>query len=111
MLEGVGKQPARTEPHARRQAMAKRSTTVGLDVHKDTIDVVIAEPEADGEVRHFGTIGGDLGSVDRMLKRLRRPGRRLQFVYEAGASGVPLYRPLTGEGAAIAAVGTAVATG
>jgi len=84
--------------------MAKRSTTVGLDVHKDTIDVVIAEPEADGEVRHFGTIGGDLGSVDRMLKRLRRPGRRLQFVYEAGPCGFQLYRHLTGQGVECAVV-------
>src|SRR5438093_12340963 len=104
MLGGVGNQPARTEPHARRQAMAKRSTTVGLDVHKDTIDVVIAAPEADGEVRHFGTIGGDLGSVDRMLTRLRRPGRRLQFVYEAGPCGFHLHRHLTGQGVECAVV-------
>ena len=38
--------------------MAKRTTTVGLDVHKDRIGVVVAEAGAQGEVRHFGTIGG-----------------------------------------------------
>jgi len=54
MLDGVSKQPARTEPHARRQAIGKRSTTVGLDVHKDSIDVVIAEPGAEGEVAISG---------------------------------------------------------
>jgi hypothetical protein len=56
--------------------MAKGSTIVGLDVHKDSIDVVIAEPGRDGEVRHFGKIGGDLDAVDRMLKRLRGRSNR-----------------------------------
>jgi len=74
--------------------MAKRTTTVGFDVHKDSIDVVVAEAGAHGEVRHFGTIGGDLGSIDRMVKRLEAPGRRLEFVYEAGPCGFHLYRHL-----------------
>jgi hypothetical protein len=37
--------------------MAKRSTTVGLDVHKESIDVVVAEPDAEpdaeDDLRHF----------------------------------------------------------
>src|SRR5207249_4422809 len=42
------------------RSMTKRSTMVGLDVHKESIQVVTAEPGAEGEVRHFGKIGGDL---------------------------------------------------
>ncbi len=34
-------------------------TFVGLDVHKESIDVTLAEEGPRGEVKHFGAIGGD----------------------------------------------------
>ena len=40
--------------------MEHRSMFVGLDVHKETIDVSIAEGVRDGEVRHYGVIKSDL---------------------------------------------------
>jgi len=46
----------------RRQAMEKSSTVfVGMDVHKESIDITLAEPG--GEVRRLGQIGGDRGSL------------------------------------------------
>ena len=75
--------------------MEKRSMFVGLDVHKDTIDVSIAEGGRQGEVRHYGEIASDLEPLDKVVKELRAPGRRLHFVYEAGPCGFGIQRHLT----------------
>jgi transposase len=78
--------------------MAKRTTFVGLDVHKDSITVAIAEGGRFGEVRMFGEIGGELEAVDRLLRSLRAPDRTLHFVYEAGPCGFTIFRHLTHKG-------------
>ena len=46
--------------------MAKRSMFVGMDVHKESIDVSLAEDGRDGEVRHYGVIPGDLEAVAKV---------------------------------------------
>ena len=77
--------------------MGNRSMFVGLDVHKETIDVSIAE-DHQGEVRHYGVIASDLEPLDKVVRALRAPNRQLHFVYEAGPCGFGIYRHLTQRG-------------
>ena len=53
--------------------MGNRSMFVGLDVHKETIDVSIAEGERQGEVRHYGVIASDFSRSTRWCARSARP--------------------------------------
>ena len=78
--------------------MKKTITFVGLDVHKASIDVALADAGRDGDVRFYGTIGGDLESLYKVLRKLQSKGRELRFVYEAGPCGYDIYRSLTSKG-------------
>ncbi len=68
---------------------------VGLDVHKDTIAVAVADEGRRGELRFFGTISHSCDSVLRLTKTLTETGKTPSFCYEAGPCGYGLHRLLT----------------
>lgn len=71
---------------------------VGLDVHKATVSVALAEGGRGGEVRQVGVFENRPEVLVRMATRLCKGGRRLNFCYEAGPCGYGLHRLLTGCG-------------
>lgn len=83
--------------------MSDSTMYVGLDVHKESIEIALAPLEG-GEVRHYGRIAGDLAAVDKVVSRLSKSHSRLKFVYEAGPCGYALHRHLTRKGYACSVV-------
>jgi transposase len=72
--------------------MNQTTRFVGLDVHKDTIAVAVAE---EGAVpRPEGTIANAAAAVRKLVQRLGAPGTRLVAAYEAGPTGYALHRQL-----------------
>lgn len=66
---------------------------VGLDVHKDTIVVAVAE-EGQSEAVVLGTFPHDVAKVVKRLAKLEADVSRLRVCYEAGPTGFGLCRRL-----------------
>ena len=78
--------------------MKQYSTFVGMDVHKNSIEIAIAQRGRNGEVRSYGKIDGTLEALDKVVRKLVSKGGHLHFVYEAGPCGYEIYRHLTAKG-------------
>jgi transposase len=66
--------------------MKKFSKYIGLDVHKETIAVAVAEADV-GEVRFFGEIVNTPEAIQKLVGQLIKAGAQLSFCYEAGPCG------------------------
>ena len=82
--------------------MSERTRFVGLDVHKASIAVAVAE--AFGDPEDHGRIANDPSAVRKLMQRLGGPDIRLEVAYEAGPTGYALHRQLTAMGIACVVV-------
>jgi transposase len=82
--------------------MVEGSRYVGLDVHKETIAVAVADGAA-GEPVYWGTIRNRPEAVLKLVRKLGA-GEHLRVCYEAGPTGYGLQRQLTRLGVACAVV-------
>ncbi len=78
--------------------MTHNTAFIGLDTHKDTIAVAIAEDGRDGEVRYYGQIAHEPSAVLKLVKKLGGGYGKLFFCYEAGPCGYGLQRQITSLG-------------
>src|ERR1700722_19368593 len=82
----------------RRRVMEQRIIYVGLDVHKDTIAVALAEGGKRGARREHGKIANTPAALRALGGKLARHGWRLRIFYEAGPCGYGIQPQLSEAG-------------
>ena len=78
--------------------MATFITYIGLDVHKNTIAVAVAEWGLLKEVRDNGAIANTPAALKKFIAKLASSGHELRFCYEAGPCGYGIQRQIAAAG-------------
>ena len=70
---------------------------IGLDTHKEFIEVAYVEDPRGSEVIHYGRISSAKDKLGKLARQFQSkyPDATLHFVYEAGPCGYWIYRYLT----------------
>src|SRR3954454_1917197 len=82
----------------RRRVMEQSILYVGLDVHKETIAVALAEAGLREDVREHGKIVNTPAALKVLTGKLTGQRRELRFCYEAGPCGYGIQRQLSAMG-------------
>jgi len=77
--------------------MKEFSKYVGLDVHKVSIEVSVADAGRT-KARHYGGIPHTQAAVSKMIKKLSVNAEVIEFCYEAGPCGYGLYYQIIASG-------------
>jgi transposase len=70
---------------------------VGLDTHKDTMAVAVADASG-GKPRFYGEIANTPAALSKLMKGLSPNGEVVSYCYEAGPCGYGIYRQITDSG-------------
>ena len=71
---------------------------IGMDVHKKTITIAIADEGRQNQPRLYGTIANDLDALNKFCRKMVSTSKQIHFVYEAGPCGYGIYRHLNKKG-------------
>jgi transposase len=74
--------------------MSEFSKYVGLDTHKETIAVAVADAIG-GKARFYGEIANTPEAIKKLVKQLCPDGEVISFCYEAGPCGYEIYRQIS----------------
>jgi len=80
--------------------MNEAALFVGMDVHKATVAIAVAEPGRNGDVRFIGNVPNKSATVVALLRKLQQKHGAIECAYEAGPCGYTLYRDLVAAGLA-----------